>query len=339
MPVRPAAACPPLAQPLDNTAPDSTPVVDVAVGVLIRSDGRVLMAERPAGKPSAGFWEFPGGKFEPGESPVAALARELHEELGVDLDAAWPWVTRVHAYSYTTVRLHIYRVPRWHGKPHGREGQQLAWVDPCAPAVSPLLAANHSIMQALALPPVYAITHASHYGVPAFLERLQAALESGVRLVQVRERGMPEEELTGFARDVTQRAHAAGARVLINADEQLCHRAGADGVHLPSAQLMRSHSRPDTGLCAASCHSREELLQAAALGVDFAVLSPVLPTRSHPGQPGLGWERFAKLCRDLPMPVYALGGMQPGMLDSAMQHNAHGVALLSGAWQAEPAAG
>jgi 8-oxo-dGTP diphosphatase len=317
---------------MTSTAPHTSAIVDVAVGVIIRPDGRALMAERPAGKPSAGYWEFPGGKFEPGESPVEALARELHEELGVELDTAHPWITRQYTYPYATVRLHIYRVPRWHGEPHAREQQRLAWVDPSAPDVTPLLPANHSIMNALALPPLYAITHASHHGAPAFLSRLETALSNGLRLVQIRERDMPAPALEAFARDATALAHSTGARVLINADERVCHSVGADGVHLPAALLMQLHARPDTGLCAASCHNREELAHAAALGVDFAVLSPVLPTGSHPGAPTLGWERFAELCADLPMPVYALGGMQTGMLDTAMSHNAHGVALLSGIW-------
>lgn len=318
---------------MDSTAPEPVPVVDVAVGVIIRPDGHVLVAERPAGKPSAGFWEFPGGKLEPGESPAEALTRELREELGVEVNAAWPWITRRHVYAYATVQLHIHRVLRWHGEPHGREGQRLRWVDPRSPAADPLLPANHGIMQALALPRVYAITHATEYGIPVFMERLQTALASGVRLIQIRERGMRAETLARFACEATALAHASGARVLINSDEELCCEAGADGVHLPAAQLMQRHARPRTGLCAASCHNREELLHAAALGLDFAVLSPVLPTRSHPGEPTLGWEGFAGLCRELPIPVFALGGMEVAMLDTAMAHNAHGVALLRGIWQ------
>jgi len=318
--------------PMDSAAPHTAPVVDVAVGVIIRADGQVLLAERPAGKPSAGYWEFPGGKFEPGESPVEALARELHEELGVELEVACPWITRQHTYAHMKVRLHLYRVLRWHGEPHGREGQQLSWQNPQAPIVAPLLPANHSIMQALALPQVYAITHASEYGIPAFMERLRTALENGVRLIQVRERGLPADALVSFACGATALAHEYGARVLVNGDARVALDADADGVHLQATQLMQQRSRPTAGLCAASCHNREELLQAAALGVDFVVLSPVLPTRSHPGEPTLGWERFADLCADLPMPVFALGGMKRAMLDTAMQHNAHGVALLSGIW-------
>ena len=135
------------------------------------------------------------------------------------------------------------------------------------------------------------------------------------------------------ARDVVALAHDYGARVLINGNADMARECGADGVHLQAEQLMQGRSRPDgIRLLAASCHDREELLQAAALGADFVVLSPVLPTQSHPGAPTLGWERFAELCLDLPMPVYALGGMRTDMLETAMTHSAHGVALLSGIW-------
>jgi 8-oxo-dGTP diphosphatase len=308
-------------------------ILDVAAGVIFRDDGRVLLAERPAGKPLAGCWEFPGGKFEHGENPVQALARELHEELGIELDVAHPWITRTHAYPDRRVRLHMHRVMRWHGEPHGREGQQLSWEDPRAVGVSPLLSANDGILQALNLPPLYAITHASKYGRAAFMARLRTALDNGVQLIQVRERGLPPDELAAFAGDVVAVANGYGARVLINGDAGLARETGADGVHLPSQQLLHYRTRPEgLQLLAASCHDREELLRAADLGVDFAVLSPVLPTHSHPGAATLGWVRFMELCLDLPMPVYALGGMRADMLDIAIAHSAHGVALLSGIW-------
>jgi 8-oxo-dGTP diphosphatase len=311
----------------------NSPIVDVAVGIVTRGDGLVLLAERPAGKPAAGYWEFPGGKFEPGESPVEALARELHEELGVELDAACPWITREYVYPHMHVRLHLYRVLHWHGEPHGHEGQQLSWQDPGEVAVSPLLPANHDILAALNLPQVYAITHASRYGEDAFMERLRTALDRGVRLLQVRERDMPVAEMTRFTGRVVALAREYGAQVLINGDVDIAQTTGADGVHLQAGQLMQHQTPPATRLWAASCHNREELLHAARLGADLVVLSPVLPTPSHPGAPTLGWDTFAELCLDLPMPVFALGGMQLDMLETAMTHSAHGVALLSGIWQ------
>lgn len=311
-------------------------VIDVAVGVVMHTDGRVLLAKRPPGKPSAGYWEFPGGKFEIGESPGEALARELHEELGVELDAAYPWITREHSYPHMKVRLHLYRVLNWHGEPHGREGQQVSWQDPGAISVEPLLPANHAIVQALNLPQVYAITQASKYGISEFMARLRLALDKGVRLIQVRERDWAPEQLTQFARQVVALAQQYDAQVLVNGDESIALHVGADGVHLQAGQLKQYRARPKTGLVGASCHNREELLRAAKLGVDFVVLSPVLPTPSHPGATTLGWQRFAELCLDLPMPVFALGGMRLDMIETSMTHSAHGVALLSGIWQETP---
>ena len=308
-------------------------MIDVAAAVVRQPDGRVLLAERPQGKPWAGYWEFPGGKIEPGEQPLAALARELHEELGIELDAATPWITFVYAYPEKSVRLHFFRVHRWHGTPSGCEGQRLAWEHPDAPTVSPLLPANARVLQALNLPPVYAITQAGKLGVEDFMRRLQAALERGVRLIQVREREMSLEELSRFAQRVVEVAHPYGARVLVNGDALAGSRAGADGVHLQSSQLMQL-AAPPGNFWAASCHDARELERAAELGASFVVLSPVLPTASHPGDPGLGWEKFAALIRNYPLPVYALGGMQVELLDTALQHGAHGVALLSGIWRA-----
>ena len=309
------------------------PEIRVAVGVIRCTDGRVLLAQRPAGKAMAGYWEFPGGKIEPGETPRDALARELHEELFIDIDNAQPWITRTFHYPHAVAHLELFRVTEWQGEPHGRENQQLSWQDPYRITIEPLLPANHDIMNALRLPLIYAITQAGKLGIEVFMERLQVALQNDVRLVQVREKDMDAATLQRFAEDVVTLCHAHGARVLINSDTGLARDTGADGVHLQTAQFIELDTPPVTGMMwAASCHNREELLKAAELGADFAVLSPVLPTRSHPGAPTLGWEGFADACRQLPMPVFALGGMQTGLLDTALAHNAHGIAMLSGTW-------
>lgn len=309
------------------------PELHVAVGVLTRRDGRVLLAQRPAGKIMAGYWEFPGGKIEPGEAAYDALARELHEELGIDIDAASPWITRTFHYPHATANLHLFRVTGWQGEAHGREAQRLSWQDPHRVDIAPLLPANHDILNALQLPPLYAISQAGKLGTEVFMERLQQALENGVRLVQVREKDMQHAQLERFALAVVELCHKHGARVMINGDIDLARRTGADGVHLQTAQYLACRQAPVSGLLwSASTHNRDELLQAADLGAGFAVLSPVLPTRSHPGAPTLGWDGFAAACAGTPIPVYALGGMQTGMLDSARAHHAHGIALLSGIW-------
>ncbi len=309
-----------------------TPVFDIAVAVLRRADGRVLLTDRPAGKPWAGYWEFPGGKVDPGETVDASLARELDEELDITPTVIHPWITRSFDYPERRVRLHCRRVCAWDGEPRGREGQRLVWVDPAAPGVAPLLPANDAILRALCLPPVLAITAAAKFGEANFLRRLDVALAGGLRLIQVREPDYSATQLRAFAREVVTRARAVGARVLVNAAAEIARDAGADGVHLSSARLRALDAAPAQGFWGASCHDADELARAAALGASYALLSPVLPTPTHPEATGLGWERFAALAQDRPLPVYALGGMTPALLDTAMHHGAHGIALLGGAW-------
>jgi 8-oxo-dGTP diphosphatase len=310
----------------------SPPRTEVAAAVLTRADGSFLLGERPAGKPYAGYWEFPGGKIERGEPALAALARELREELGIEIERAYPWLTRDHDYEHAAVRLRFYRVVRWRGEVRGRENQRFSWQPPDAVRVGPLLPANAPVLRALALPPLYGISSATGLGRDQFLLRLERALAAGLRLVQVREKTMERALLCALAQDVVRIARRYGARVLVNDDEALARTAGADGVHLTAASLERAARRPPFELVGASCHDAAELARAAALGADFAVLGPVRPTPSHPASAPLGWERFAALIRDYPLPVYALGGMQPRDLESAWEAGAHGVAMMRAAW-------
>ncbi len=123
---------------------ERTPV-DVAVGVLVDAEGRFLLTSRPVGKVFAGYWEFPGGKLEPGESVEAALGRELHEELGISIGPAAPWKVEVVDYAHARVRLHFCKVFEWRGAFEMREGQQMAWqtlpvdVTPVLPGTVPVL--------------------------------------------------------------------------------------------------------------------------------------------------------------------------------------------------------
>lgn len=112
--------------------------VDVAVGVLIRPDGRFLLTSRPEGKVYAGYWEFPGGKVEPGESIEAALRRELHEELGITIGTSEAWKEELVDYPHALVRLHFRKVFQWQGEFQMREGQAMAWESlpvQCAPVL------------------------------------------------------------------------------------------------------------------------------------------------------------------------------------------------------------
>jgi 8-oxo-dGTP diphosphatase len=308
-------------------------VVEVVAAVLTQADGRVLLASRPAGKAYAGYWEFPGGKVEAGESLAHALARELVEELGVRVTRASRWITREFIYPHAHVRLNFFRVFGWEGEPHPHEGQRFSWQQPAAVEVSPLLPANFPIVKALTLPPLLGISHAETLGVEPFLARLEWALANGLRLIQVRDKSLPADVRLALAREVVQRARPHGAKVLVNGSVELARLAGADGVHLDAAALAALDQRPAVEWVGASCHDAAELARAAALGADFAMLSPVLPTQTHPGAATLGWEQFSALAAASPIPVYGLGGLERGDVELAISHGAHGVALLRGAWR------
>ena len=309
------------------------PVLQVVAGILERADGRVLITQRPEGKVYAGYWEFPGGKVEAGESAFEAIARELREELTVEVEVAYPWLRRRFIYPHATVELRFLRIPKWRGEVHGNEGQAFSWEPADAPTVEPMLPANGPILAALRLPFHYALTQAVEVGVDAQLAALDAALLRGLRLVQVREPGMAEGALAAFAREVVVRAHRAGACVLVNGDADLARRVGADGVHLRAAQLAALSERPALPLVGASCHDAAELEQAGALGCDFAVLGPVAATLTHPGARPLGWRAFAALASASTIPVYALGGLSPSDLEAARSHGAQGTAFQRAAWQ------
>jgi 8-oxo-dGTP diphosphatase len=307
-------------------------ITEVVAAVLTQPDGRMLLAQRPSGKAYAGYWEFPGGKVEPGESLETALARELHEELGIAIGAPYRWITREFEYPHATVRLNFFRVFDWQGEPHPHEGQVFSWQRPDAVEVTPLLPANFPIVKALTLPPVLGITHAEALGVDSFLARLDVALHNGLRLIQLRDKTLPDEARLALARETVRRARPHGARVLVNGSLGLARAADADGVHLDSSAAAKLSARPDCEWVGVSCHDGAELAHAAALDADFALLSPVLPTLTHPGAATLGWEAFSALAAASPIPVYGLGGLGHDDVALAQSHGAHGVALLRGAW-------
>ena len=312
-----------------------TRVVEVAAAVLLREGcgkQEFLLAQRPEGKVYTGYWEFPGGKVEPGETMREALVRELQEELGITVTQAWPWLCREFTYPHATVRLKFFRVTAWQGQITAIEHSGLAWQKVGEPAtVAPILPANGPILRALELPPVYALTHAEVNGIDAELLRLENALAQGLRLIQLRDKTLTPGERDRLAEGVMERLRPyPDARLLVNDDETLARRVGAHGLHLSARRLAQLERRPDFNWVAASCHTSTDLACAADLDIDFAVLGPLLPTLSHPEALGIGWDNFARLLERSPLPVYALGGLRQDLLDTARAQGAQGIALMRG---------
>lgn len=307
-------------------------ITEVAAAVILRPDGTFLLGRRAPDTFYPGYWEFPGGKVESGETPHAALVRELHEELEIKVLRATPWIMREHIYEHAHVRLHFFRVTAWRGEIRDHVHTAFAWQRAEALDVEPMLPANAPVLAALRLPDFYAITHAGEIGAAAQLDALERAVAGGTRLVQLREPALAPAQWAEFMRAALAVCRRHGALALVNGDAGLAQALGADGLHLPAAQLMRIEARPPFALVAASCHTREELERAAALGLDFAVLGPVQATASHPGRPGIGWPAFAALVENLPLPVYALGGMTRDDQEAAQDAGAQGIAAIRAAW-------
>ncbi len=284
-----------------------------------------------------GLWEFPGGKLEPGEDTLAALERELHEELGIDVLTARPLIRIPYRYPDRQVLLDVWRVDSYAGSAHGREGQEVRWTTLTALADLDFPPPNRPIITALRLPDRYLIT--PEPGAPAnwpqFLATLEKALQRGLRLVQLRGKQLDDAALRQLAPLVRDLCRRYGAGLLLNGTPQLAASLGMDGVQLGSSALLRYRQRPPElmGLMlGASCHTAEELAHACAMGADFALLSPVMPTRSHPGMLPLGWEKFAELTAASTIPVYALGGMTAADIPLAWRKGGQGVAAISGLW-------
>lgn len=306
----------------------------VVAAVIRGTDGRILLAQRPADKHQGGLWEFPGGKVEPGEAVPAALARELHEELGIRVEQARPLIEVRHDYPDLSVLLDVWEVSRFSGVPRGMEGQPLAWAAEEALDEYAFPAANRPIVTAACLPTDYLITPADQPAA-ALREGIVRALEAGARLLQLRAPQLSASAYRALADEVL--ALCAGrAAVLLKGPLAWAADFPAAGWHLTAAQLRAlagaPRPLPSGRWLAASCHNAEELALAAQLGVDFATLSPIQPTQSHPDATPLGWERAAELIRGFNQPVYLLGGLGPAERERAWLSGAQGVAGIRGLW-------
>lgn len=309
-----------------------TPIIHVAAAVIERG-GQILIAKRPDHLHQGGLWEFPGGKVELDEAVTDALVRELYEELNIEATHYQPLIRVHHNYGDRRVLLDVWQVTAFEGEAHGREGQELCWVNPGQLPQFQFPAANTPIVTAARLPEEYLITP-EPAETADFLHGVELALERGIRLVQLRAKSLSFVEYLPLARQVLERCQAHGASLLLNADPQLLEQVPADGIHLDSRRLMALTQRPvstDKWL-AASCHNQEQLQHAQRIGVDFVVVSPVLPTQSHPEAEPLGWDGLQLLTEQAAVPVYALGGMDPEHTERARRYGAQGIAAIRGLW-------
>ena len=348
--------------------------IDIVLGVICNAAGdKALVARRPDRSHLSGLWEFPGGKVRDGEAAPDALKRELYEEVNIRARECTPLISFDYDYPGKPLRFSVWKVHGWDGELRGKEGQETRWVDITSLAAADFPPANKGIIAACKLPPVYLITPDLDDYTPAFMGELQEYAAAGVRLVQFRSKKPGNRRQAAI--DMICAGRSRGASVLVNSTPEFAMEVGASGVHLTSERLLHLTERPlPAGTwVAASCHNARELAHAVTMGVDFCVLSPVrnkgaaapasgnrrqaapfkedipgrdgfspdmaLRTRAQFTEDTLGWDRFSEMVSRIPIPVYALGGMKLADLDTARQHGAQGVALISDVWNRPNSAG
>ena len=316
----------------------------IALGVVYNVAGdKVLVARRLQGSHLGGMWEFPGGKVGSDETALQALKRELFEEINIDIRDCSPLISFDYDYPDKPLHFSVWKVHGWTGQLHGKEGQQTQWVDISSLSAADFPPANKGIISACTLPAVYLITPDLDRYSPAFMNELRNYLAAGVKLVQFRSKSAKNHKPAVMEMIDACRRH--GAQLIVNSTPEFAVEAGADGVHLTAGRLLELTGRPlpSGSRVAASCHNARELMHAVEIDVDFCVLSPVRKKGSAAagadgGQAAnypdntLGWDGFSEQVRQMPVPVYALGGMRLSDLAHAAAHGAQGIALISDVW-------
>lgn len=313
----------------------------VAVGVIKNSRNQVLLSYRATSVDQPDLWEFPGGKLESGETVTAGLARELYEELGIKVEAAHPLIKIYHDYDAYSVLLDVWCIDTWvsdsldTNDTYGQEGQKLEWVDISMLDRYAFPQANKPIVKAVQLPEFYLICPRPGKDVSKYINTFKQCISAGVRLFQLRfgDESVYEHYKT-LITELLELCQNSNSRLLLNSSADYALRAGVHGVHLNSSRLLKVKTRPDDDnfLVAASCHDAYELEHACSINLDFAVLSPVQRTASHPKVNPMGWDKFKNLVTPQTIPIYALGGMQYEDLKKSLEYGGQGISVLSGIW-------
>ncbi|MCU1732367.1 MULTISPECIES: Nudix family hydrolase [unclassified Pseudomonas] len=308
--------------------------IHVAAAVIRGADGQILIARRDKTQHQGGLWEFPGGKVEDGETVDAALARELREELGIEVTAARPLIKIKHDYPDKQILLDVWDVSGFTGEPHGAEGQPLAWVSPKDLAQYEFPEANRPIVAAARLPSEYLITP-DDLEVPHMLRGIQKAIAGGIKLVQLRAPNMYDPKYRDVAVDAAGLC-AGKAQLMLKGPLEWLGDFPSAGWHLTSEQLRKYAANgrpfPKERWLAASCHNAEELALAEQMGVDFVTLSPVQATQTHPEAQPLGWDAAQQLIEGFNRPVFLLGGVGAAERERAWRVGAQGVAGIRAFW-------
>lgn len=303
--------------------------IHVAVAV-IEKDGQFLISRRLEGAYQGGKWEFPGGKLELGESVLEALSRELEEELGITPIESRPMIRVRHTYPDCQVLLDVWKVSDFQGEPEGREGQAIQWVSAHELVERPFPEANQPILKAVRLPDIIWITKP----FDSSRSSIDVLSPGPLGLAILRQPQLKGRDYTDFVSALNSAHPQLMSSLLLTSTAKEVEHFGAAGLHLSGKALENVRERPLSRefRLSASCHSVQEIQQAAALDFDLAMISPVLPTPTHPDKLSLGWDEFMVAAEASEIPLYALGGLSIELLPEAWRRGAQGISATRHLW-------
>jgi len=301
-------------------------IVKAVVGILRNADGEILISERRQDQFMAGYWELPGGKIQIGESNEANLARELKEELGIEISELSLIHTMRHQYPEKTVHLWIYTINHFDGEARGVEGQNIVWCPSERLGDFNLLPTMKVIIHKICLPEQYWITPDGE-SEESLLKQLHAHINSGSKLIQLRAKKLID---SAFVERLYKICQDANVKLILNTPNKTFDEP-CDGWHLTTQELLSLSERPCAldKLLGASTHNVIEAEHAEKIDVDYISIAPVEPTKSHPDSKPLGWDKASELVSESNLPVYLLGGMSKQALERSLAIGAQGVAGIS----------
>ena len=312
------------------------PKSSVVVAAIRDAEGRFLLSLRHSHLLGGGYWEFPGGKVEPGESEEEALAREISEEVSLEIGAP-RFLCRYQppAHAVGKPSLSLYEVSGWRGRLRHQQRQQLQWLPVAELASMKLLPASIALLDSLRLAPLMCIS--PPWPVEAWgkrrladiLGRLEGLRERSGERVQLlwRQPHWPAHAQREALLQLAEPCRRAGIGLIVGRSADLALACGIGAVHLGAAQLLREGRAPDDGLLrGGAIHNEAEAEAAKRLGARYGLISPVRPTPSKPGAAAIGWPGFARLLGAFDGLGYALGGVDPQDLAQVRALGGFGVA-------------
>jgi 8-oxo-dGTP diphosphatase len=304
--------------------------IKVVAGLIRRADGKILICLRPKHLDQGGLWEFPGGKWEAGESRFDALRRELDEELGIDIRRARPLLRLVHAYPAKTVELDVWEVSQWDRSPSGCEGQKIQWVMPSNLHRYEFPAANKTIISAARLPRFICAMPPLADIEPLFVDQLEAWLSVGARGFLIRKQCFADNLGKGMLTQIGILLGRAGAVLVVDCTPS---EAAASVCALDDSLIENFNCDV---LPSRVCHTPVELAEQARVGAQLVLIGPVCAASAEPENSFIEWPDVRRLVAETAIPAFAFGGIQPCDVSRAITKGCHGIILGCDTWSVDP---